>query len=265
MSKSSAPPDTDAQFERWEQAATRAGRRAAELIRANHGHAIRIGLKSSPTDLVTQTDIDAEQLIRDELFLATPQAGFIGEEGGSSNPASRLQWIIDPLDGTVNFAYGLPVFAVSIAGSLDGTVVIGVVVDGLQGDTYSAILGQGARHNGEPISVSPCNDLSQALVTTGFSYSSGLRAEQAAIVAALLPLVRDIRCFGSAALHLCWLAHAKTDGYYERDIKIWDYAAGALVAMEAGAHIELPCPENDALMFAATPQISTQLRELVGG
>ena len=235
---------------------------AVSIVVRGFGHASTIRTKSSATDVVTQTDIDSENRIRELLEVATPGCGIIGEEGGISGIDRRLQWIIDPLDGTVNFLYGLPVFAVSIAAAVDGEFVAGAVVDGLRKDTYSGCLGGGARCNGVAIAPSRCDVLASALVTTGFSYTPRLRALQASIVAGLLPVARDIRCFGSAALQLCWAASGRVDAYFERDIKIWDWAAGALIASEAGLDVDLPCPENDGLVLASPAALSKELRAL---
>ncbi len=247
----------------WEVMAVAAARSAAELIRSNLGAAVGVGLKSSPTDVVTQTDVDAEQLIRRALLEATPDAGFVGEEGGHTSVTSSLQWIIDPLDGTVNFTYAIPIFAVSIAAAFEGSVVAGAVIDVLRGEVFSAGRGSGARRNGEPIRVAGCHDVSQALLATGFSYRSELRRQHGEVVCDLLPVVRDIRCFGSAALHLCWVACGRVDGYFERDIKLWDYAAGSLIAAEAGATIELPCPENEDLIVCTAGPIFGTIRDIV--
>ncbi len=241
---------------------------AARLIRGNVGRPTGLQEKSTPTDVVTRTDLDAEELIRGLLAESTPGARVLGEEGGQTPmPASggdpRLQWVVDPLDGTVNFLYGLPVTAVSIAAALDGEVVAGAVVDVLRGETFSAATGLGARVDGTPIGVSGCASLASALVLTGFSYRSEIRGRQGGVVHAILPAVRDLRCFGSAALQLCWVGAGRADGYFERDIKVWDYAAGALIAREAGALVELPCPENDDLVIASTPMVFHTLRPLV--
>lgn len=247
-----------------ERIATESARRAGRLIRGQIGAADRVGSKSSPTDVVTQTDLDAEALIRDELLAATPAAGMLGEEGGaSSNPRARLQWIVDPLDGTVNFLYSLPVIAVSIGAAVDGEIVAGAVVDVVREETFSASAGAGARVDGDAITVSSCVDLSAALVATGFSYGAARRAEQGAIVRDVLPAARDVRCFGSAALQLCWVGCGRVDGYYERDRELWDYAAGSLIAAEAGATVELPCPENGGLVLVATPAVYAPLRAAV--
>jgi myo-inositol-1(or 4)-monophosphatase len=251
-----------------ETVAVSVARASAALIRANLGRATRLGEKSSPTDVVTRTDLDAEQLIRRLLADATPGAGVLGEEGGQTPApvgvdAARLQWVVDPLDGTVNFLYSLPVVAVSVAAAVDGDVVAGAVVDVLRDETFSAASGLGARMGGDPVEISQCRSLARALVMTGFSYRADVRGRQGKIVQALLPAARDIRCFGSAALQLCWVGAGHADGYFERDIKVWDYAAGALIAREAGAVTELPCPENDGLVIAAPPAVFDELRAVV--
>jgi myo-inositol-1(or 4)-monophosphatase len=234
-----------------EAIAGRAVRAAAELVTSAYGRPDPVGHKSSPTDVVTQTDLSAEHLVRRLLKDATPAAGILGEEGGTSEPAARLQWVIDPLDGTINFLYGVPLFAVSVAAAVDGEVVAGAVVDVLRDELFTAHHDGGARRNGEPIAVSGCASLPEALVATGFSYRADLRSLQGEVAQRLLSRARDLRCFGSAALELCWVACARLDGYFQRDTEIWDRAAGALIAHEAGARVELPCPENNDLVVAA--------------
>jgi myo-inositol-1(or 4)-monophosphatase len=242
-----------------ERIAAAASRTAAELVGAAYGSPGAVGSKSSPTDVVTQTDVRAEEVIRRCLLDATPEAGILGEEGGTSRPAAPLQWVVDPLDGTVNFLYALPLFSVSIAAAVDGEVVAGAVVDVLRGELFSACLGGGARCDGAPIAVSDCTVLPQALVMTGFSYQARDRALQGEVVHRLLPRVRDVRCFGSTALELCWVACGRADAYYQGATEIWDRAAGALIAAEAGATIELACPENDDVSMAATPGVFDDL------
>jgi myo-inositol-1(or 4)-monophosphatase len=254
-----APP---AHAELEDIAATTA-RTAAELVTATYGRPDPVGHKSSPTDVVTQTDLRAEELIRRHLQEATPGAGVLGEEGETTEPGARLQWVIDPLDGTVNFLYGVPLFAVSIAAALDGEVVAGAVIDVLRGELFSAHLGGGARLDGEPVSVSACATLPQALVVTGFSYHADERAAQGEMIRRLLSRVRDIRCFGSAALVLCWVACGRADAYFQRGTEIWDRAAGALIAAEAGATVVLPCPENDDLSIATAPGVFDDLWSIV--
>ena len=246
-----------------ERVAATTARAAAELVTATYGRPDPVGHKSSPTDVVTQTDLRAEELIRRCLREATPDAGVLGEEGETTDPGARLQWVIDPLDGTVNFLYGVPLFAVSIAAALDGEVVAGAVIDVLRDELFSAHLDGGARLDGEPIEVSSCALLPNALVATGFSYQAQLRDVQGEVAHRVLSRARDLRCFGSAALELCWVACARVDAYYQRDTEIWDRAAGALIAAEAGARTELPCPENDDLVIAAAPGVFDDLWTVV--
>jgi myo-inositol-1(or 4)-monophosphatase len=235
---------------------------AAGLVRARYGSAKSIGTKSSATDVVTQTDLDTETLIRSMLEEATPGCGFVGEEGGTSHAGRRLQWVIDPLDGTVNFLYAVPIFAISIAAAVDGEFVAGVVVDVMRNEVFSAHLGGGSRRDGQSIITSQCAELANALVATGFSYTSRLRALQGELMQKMLPLTRDIRCFGSAALQACWVGCGRIDAYFERDIKIWDWAAGTLIAQEAGAVIDFPCPENDGLVLVAPSALMDAMRSL---
>jgi myo-inositol-1(or 4)-monophosphatase len=253
-------PPAPAELERL---AATVARTAAALVTDTYGRPDPVGQKSSPTDVVTQTDLRAEGLIRQLIQESTPAAGVLGEEGETTEPGARLQWVIDPLDGTVNFLYGVPLFAVSIAAALDGEVVAAAVIDVLRDELFSAHLGGGARRDGEPIVVSGCASLPSALVATGFSYKAQLRDLQGEVAHRLLSRTRDLRCFGSAALELCWVACARVDAYYQRDTEIWDRAAGALIAAEAGAWTELPCPENGDLVIAAAPAVFEDLWSLV--
>jgi myo-inositol-1(or 4)-monophosphatase len=226
---------------------------------ATYGRPQLIGQKSSPTDVVTETDLRAERLIRRLLKEAAPEAGVLGEESATTNRSARLQWVIDPLDGTVNFMYGVPEFAVSIAAAVDGEVVAAAVIDAPRDELFSAYLGGGARRDGKSISVSACTSLPSALVATGFSYQAEQRALQGRVAARVIAGARDLRCFGSTALELCWVACARVDAYFQRETEIWDRAAGALIAAEAGARLELPCPENDDLVIAAAPELFDEL------
>jgi myo-inositol-1(or 4)-monophosphatase len=246
-----------------ERIAAATARTAAELVTHTYGRPGPVGHKSSPTDVVTETDLRAEELIRRLLREATPEAGVLGEEGETTERDARLQWVIDPLDGTVNFLYGVPLFAVSIAAALDGDVVAGAVIDVLRDELFSAHLGGGARLDGEAIAVSACTSLPNALVATGFSYQSELRDVQGEVAHRVLSRARDLRCFGSAALELCWVACGRVDAYFQRDTEIWDRAAGALIAEEAGARTELPCPENDDLVIATAPGVFDDLWSVV--
>ncbi len=262
-----------------ERCAVQAAQQGAEVIRRSLGHSVEVARKSSPTDVVTQTDLDAEGVIRDALLRsvgtsvgasAATAAGrsvapaiFIGEESDSTSTAGELVWIVDPLDGTVNYTYGIPNVAVSVAAAVHGEVAVGVVVDVVRGEVFTARLGGGATLDRRPIRASSVGALDQALVATGFSYRAALRRAQGDVVRDLLPRCRDIRCMGSAALQLCWVGCGRLDAYYERDTKLWDYSAGALIAAEAGALVELPCPENDGLSIAAPPTVFSALRSLV--
>jgi myo-inositol-1(or 4)-monophosphatase len=246
-----------------EHLAATTARSAAALVTAAYGRPHPVGQKSSPTDVVTQTDLRAEDLIRRRLREATPAAGVLGEEGETTEPGARLQWVIDPLDGTVNFLYSVPLFAVSIAAAVDGEVVAAAVIDVLRDELFSAHLGGGARRDGEPIEVSSCTSLPNALVATGFSYQAELRDLQGEVAHRVLSRTRDLRCFGSAALELCWVACARVDAYFQRDTEIWDRAAGGLIAAEAGARTELPCPENGDVVMAAAPGVFDELWTLV--
>ncbi len=237
---------------------------AANFVRSQHGMAKAAATKSTPTDVVTETDLASEQLIRAELTARCPGSTIVGEEYDDAVGANGIEWIVDPIDGTVNFLYGLPVVSISIAATLDGVTVAGAVTDMLNGDTYSATAGGGARRNGTGLHTSSPDDLSQALIGTGFAYEAEVRAEQAQVLTRLLPACRDIRCMGSAALNLCWLGAGRFDLYLERDTKPWDYAAGSLVAAEAGARIELPCPENGRLTLAAVPDVFDAVAPLLG-
>jgi myo-inositol-1(or 4)-monophosphatase len=249
--------------EELELIAIEAVRLGGRVVAERYGTATAIGTKSSATDVVTKTDIDSENLISELLRLRTPECGIVGEETGASELRAQVQWVVDPLDGTVNYLYALPTFAVSVAAAVDGEFVAGAVIDVLRNEVFSAHIGGGARRNGEPIQAANCGSLSSALVMTGFSYSAALRAEQAKVMVSLLPAARDIRCFGSAALELCWVACGRANAYFERDIKIWDWAAASVVAAEGGVEMELPCPENRGLFLSAEPAIFAELRDLV--
>ncbi len=210
--------------------------------------------KSSPTDVVTAADLAAEQVIRERILSSRPSDGFVGEEGDEVCGTSGVTWVVDPIDGTVNYLYGIPRFAVSIAAEVNGHVVAGVVHDPMTNDTYTAISGQGAERNGQPIWASACRSPASALVGVGYGYRADVRTHQAAEIAQLVPRVRDIRRHGSAALDLCSVACGQLDAYAERGLKPWDLAAGRLIATEAGARIEgINGAEPDELLVIAAP------------
>ncbi|MGQ9350173.1 MULTISPECIES: inositol monophosphatase family protein [Mycolicibacterium] len=224
--------------------------------------------KSTPTDPVTIVDTETERLLRDRLGQLRPDDAILGEEeGGSVDIAEgRLTWVLDPIDGTVNFLYGIPAYGVSVGVRRDGVSVAGAVADVAAGAVYSAALGHGARLSRDGVAtelhVTSATDLSMALVGTGFSYDRAHREQQGRIIARLLPEVRDLRRMGSCALDLCAVAAGRLDAYFEDDVHLWDWAAGALIASEAGALVRPPRTEDGSgLMVAAAPGISVALDE----
>ena len=224
-----------------------------------------VGTKSSPTDMVTDTDRAAEALIVAGIEAARPGDAVLGEEGADAVGTSGVRWVVDPIDGTTNYLYGLPGFAVSIAAELDGEAVVGVVHDPLHGDVFTAVRGAGAHRNGRPIHASDHADLSTALIATGFAYERTRRRAQAAVLERVLPRVRDIRRFGAASVDLCSVACGRVDGYYEVGLAPWDHAAGALIATEAGALVgDLDGgPPSGAFTLAAGPTLHAALRGLL--
>jgi len=194
--------------------------------------------KTSPTDVVTEVDHAAEELIRSRLLTARPDDGFVGEEGSEDASVSGVTWVVDPIDGTVNFLYGIPQYAVSIAARVGDEVVAGVVLDVVKGECFTATRGGGAHLDGRPIRVREVVPLPQRLVITGFSYERPPRMAQAAAVHELLGRVRDVRRLGSAALDLCYVGCGRADAYVEEGLNEWDLAAGGLVVEEAGGRVE---------------------------
>ena len=222
-----------------------------------------LAAKSSATDPVSDADREAEALIAAELRRERPDDGLVGEEGASAGGASGRRWVVDPLDGTVNFLYGHAAWAVSIALEDAEGRAVGVVHDPARGETFRAFRGGGCELNGEPVRVSGADRLDVALVATGFGYAAERRALQAEALARVLPRVRDIRRNGSAALDLAWVAAGRLDGYYERGVQHWDTAAGRLLVEEAGgATAELP--GEPVGLAAAAPTLLPKLVELVG-
>jgi myo-inositol-1(or 4)-monophosphatase len=218
--------------------AWRAARAAGALLLAGPADGLAVTTKSTRTDVVTQMDTEAEALVVGTILAERPDDGLLGEEGADRPGTSGVRWIVDPLDGTVNYLYGLPSWAVSIAVEVAGTVEVGVVdVPGFA-ETFVAVRGQGAVRVAaggvERLVPNRPEDLGQALVATGFGYARARRAAQARALSVVLPEVRDIRRAGAAAVDLCWAAAGRVDCYYERGLNPWDLAAGVLVATEAG-------------------------------
>ncbi|MGI9009128.1 MAG: inositol monophosphatase family protein [Streptosporangiaceae bacterium] len=252
---------------------------AGQLLARQPGRPAVIGTKSSPTDVVTELDQAAEQLIRDRILAERPDDAILGEEGGQTGGDAAVRWIVDPLDGTVNYLYGLPDWAVSIAAEAGGQVVAGVVCVPRRDALYGAVLGGGAWRasladaaaggpvpaGAEPIACSAGVPLERALIATGFGYQQARRVVQGEVLSAVLPRVRDIRRGGACAVDLCLLAAGNVDGYYERGVQYWDFAAGALIAREAGAEVaglggQPPGPE---LTIGAGPGLFGALQGLL--
>lgn len=242
------------------EAGALAARRKAEGVEV-------VDRKSSPVDVVTAADRETEALIRDRLAELRPDDGFYGEESGAETGTSGLTWIVDPIDGTVNYLYGIPHYAVSIAvvegepDPLSWSALAGCVVNPASGETYTATAGGGAWLGERRLEVAASVDLSQALVATGFAYSATERSRQGVIAAGLLGEVRDLRRMGTASLDLCAVATGRVNAYYEWTLSPWDHAAGALIARESGATVKGradAAPSRDFIL-AASPELAVVL------
>jgi myo-inositol-1(or 4)-monophosphatase len=211
---------------------------AADLARRMRDEGVTgVATKSSATDVVTAADRAAEQYVREALRVSRPGDAVLGEEAGESVGGGAVRWILDPIDGTVNYLYGVPHYAVSLAAEVDGVVVAGVVRNPVSGEQWTAIRGGGAWRGDVRLVGSEATELGQTLLATGFGYDSARRVHQARVVAKLLPIVRDIRRFGAASLDLCFAAEGRVDAYYEKGLNLWDHAAGGLIASEAGLRV----------------------------
>ncbi|PKZ67340.1 inositol monophosphatase [Gordonia terrae] len=232
-----------------------------------------VSTKSTETDPVTLADTETERLIRSLLRQARPDDEVLGEEdGGSRAVPSGVRWVVDPIDGTVNFMYGVPAYAVSVAAQVDGRSVAGVVVDVARDVTYGATLGGGAWAADStgvrrPLRCNPVSRAELALVATGFGYDAARRRQQGRIVAELLPRVRDVRRIGAAALDLCMVAAGAVDAHYEHGLSPWDWAAGGLIAAEAGAVVQTPPPDSRAdeghITVAVAPGVADEFLALL--
>jgi len=265
------------------EAARMAGALLAERVR--RGGESEVSSKSTPTDLVSEADLAAERAIRELLSQRRPHDGFVGEEGGREGGSSGLHWVVDPLDGTVNFLFSIPQWCVSVAVRDEQGAVAGAIYDPNRNELFTAT------REGRPRLIGPAGalelsgrsgvrgtvvrdseageqaELATAMVATGFAYDADVRAAQAAVLARLAPRVRDIRRFGSAALDLAWTAAGRYDAYFERSVKQWDIAAGALLCERAGLVVlELPVHENLPWgILVARASLAERLLELVGG
>ncbi len=239
---------------------------AAELRPRFGQRAEGVHAKSTPTDLVSQADLASERAIRAVLADHRPADAILGEEGGATG-TGELRWVVDPLDGTINYLFGFPVFAVSVACEDASGVLAGVVLDPVREECFEATAVGAVTLNGAPIQASSRSELATALVATGFSYDAGQRARQAEVITRVLPRVRDIRRAGAAALDLAWCACGRVDAYYERGVHHWDVAAGGLIAARAGLTVrELERTEADLWGFmAAPPVLADELYQLAVG
>ncbi|MFW6641132.1 inositol monophosphatase family protein [Nocardiopsis algeriensis] len=245
--------------------AVRVAAEAGELAARGQEGVTVLETKSSPTDVVTRMDRATEELVRSRLLAARPQDAVLGEEDGDTAGSSGVRWVVDPIDGTVNYLYGQLDWAVAIAAEIDGVAVAAAVNVPRRGEMYEAVRGGGARRNGEPLQAPPAVPLAEALVATGFGYSAERRGRQAKVLTEVLPRVRDIRRSGSAAVDLTGLAAGRFDAYYERGLNRWDWSAPGLVASEAGIRVgglHGEAPSKD-LVVAARPELHEALSDLL--
>jgi myo-inositol-1(or 4)-monophosphatase len=249
--------------------AVEAARTGAELLRERFesGAERDVRSKTTPTDLVSEADLASERVIRDLLAARRPADGFLGEESGKETEGtSGLRWVVDPLDGTINFLFGIPQWCVSIAVQDDAGTLAAAIADPLRGELFTATRDGRAECNGSPLTASTRASLSTAMVATGFAYDATVRAAQAEVLARLISRVRDVRRFGSAALDLAWTAAGRYDAYFERTVKPWDIAAGVLICRRAGLGV-VDLPVHDRLPYgilAAPEALVAPLLDLVG-
>ncbi len=245
--------------------AKRLAAQAAAIHRQGQGHAHRVDTKSSRTDVVTEVDRDAERAIVEALLAERPDDAMLGEEGSSKEGSTGVRWVIDPLDGSVNYLYGYPAHAVSIGVEIDGCYRVGVVHDTALDRVYAGVMGGGATCDGKPLRVNAGEQLAQALVASGFGYDARGREWQARQLVGVVPRVRDLRRGGSAAIDLCSVAAGQIDAYYECGMKAWDFAAGGVIARAAGARVMVLEPDQGPapLVVAANPPLFDRLLPLV--
>lgn len=245
--------------------AWRAANEAAAFLHTQRPDDLAIETKSTPTDVVTSMDKAAEHLLQERLLGERPGDGMLGEEGSSIDGSTGIRWVVDPLDGTVNYLYRIPLWGVSVAAEDSdlGEAVVGVIITPETGEGFIGIRGRGAwRVMGdiaERMAVRSCDSLSQAMVTTGFGYAPERRLAQADVVRSIITSVRDIRRTGCAVVDFTWLARGITDAYYERGLNPWDVAAGILIAREAGASVAVLGDADQSAFVAAVPGIAKEL------
>jgi myo-inositol-1(or 4)-monophosphatase len=245
--------------------ATDLAREAGALALSMHAGLGGIDTKSSPTDVVTAADKACEQLLVEGIRAARPDDGILGEEGASTEGLTGVRWVVDPIDGTVNYLYAIPQWCCSVGVEVDGEAVVGAVYDPAKEELWQAVRGRGATLNGRPLRCTGATELGQALVATGFGYDERRRAAQARVLPELVPAVRDIRRQGAGALDLCSVAAGRVDAYFELGTSAWDRSAGGLIATEAGARVEglRGEPASGAMVLAAAPGVFPALHDLL--
>jgi myo-inositol-1(or 4)-monophosphatase len=248
--------------------AVRVAREAAVTARRMRDEAIGdVQTKSTDTDVVTAADKAVERQVVEALLAVRPGDGVLGEEYGDSVTVApgAVRWILDPIDGTVNYLYGLPQYAVSLAAEVDGAVVAGVVINAATGDEWTATRGGGAWRAGRRLTGSARTTLDQSLIATGFGYDARRREHQGAVLARLITRVRDIRRLGAASLDLCLTAEGSLDAYFEKGLNLWDHAAGGLIAEEAGLVVSglKGAPAGGEMLVAAPPALFGALHEVL--
>lgn len=255
---------TDSELLDVARAAARAA--APGLLERFGARAAGVQAKSSPTDMVSEADVEAERTIRAVLAERRPDDGILGEEGDDTQGTTGLRWIVDPLDGTTNFLYGNPQWCISVACEDRA----GVVLDPVRGEEFAAVAGSSPTLDGSPLEsragAGGAGGLAHALVATGFGYEAGVRARQAQILTRLLPRVRDVRRAGAAALDLAWVAAGRVDAYFEFGVQAWDIAAGSVICRAAGLDVRI-LPARDGLpqgLLVAPPALAGPLAELLG-
>ena len=243
--------------------AMRIGKATGEMLMDRPAE-LEVNTKSTAIDVVTQMDIRAEAFIVSELMAARPDDGIVGEEGADRPSKTGITWVIDPIDGTVDYLYNLPGWNVSIAAKDAEGSLVGVVTAPSINSTWWAVRGGGAFHNGRPIKANEPIDFNRALVGTGFQYDIAHRDAQIEHVSKMLPLIRDIRRNGAAAVDLCHVAMGSLDAYYEHGLKEWDWAAAGLIAREAGARFGLYGQAPYMMTLAAGPSLYVELERFLG-
>ncbi|MDZ8171782.1 inositol monophosphatase family protein [Microbacterium xanthum] len=243
-------------------------REGGDLARRRRGEGVAIAAtKSALADIVTEADREVEALIRERIAVARPDDGFLGEEGGSHVGTSGITWVVDPIDGTVNYAFGIPAYATSVA-AVAGTpepgrwdVLAGVVYSPAHGELFHAAAGHGAWLDGRRLAVNPAPGEAGALLATGFGYDAATHATDLALVGRIMPLARDIRRIGAAALDIAYVAAGRVDGFFERGLKPWDHAAADLLVTEAGGQVAWVDDDARPLSLAAGPDLFGALEQ----